>query len=74
MITSNVLQRVLQISGPVGGTGTGFILDWDGRQYMVTASHVLGAVSGAFELRIGTTRSGKALLQQLWDTLPLNQT
>jgi S1-C subfamily serine protease len=41
MITSNVLRRVFHIAYQ-GSTATGFTLDIDEKQYLVTASHVLG--------------------------------
>ncbi|WP_082552253.1 serine protease [Massilia sp. Root351] len=52
MITANALQRTLHLSIN-GSTGTGFLLDHGGRQYLITAKHVIGAgASGTFELGI----------------------
>lgn len=44
-ITSNVLQRVRRIVA-AGAQGTVFSLDVDGRQYLVTAKHVVGGIQG----------------------------
>ncbi|MBZ0304076.1 MAG: serine protease [Anaerolineae bacterium] len=43
MITSNILQRTLFI-GHQGSLGTGFTVDQDDRQYLVTARHVVGNI------------------------------
>ncbi len=51
MITSNVIHRVLYIRHD-GGTATAFTLDIDGRQYIVTARHVVETLtdSGAIDI------------------------
>lgn len=46
MVTSNALKRTLHI-GFGGQTGTGFLIDIDQRQYLVTARHVVSGISGA---------------------------
>jgi len=51
MITTNVLQRVFQIKVGVA-LGTGFSIDVKGKQYLVTASHVVGALSGTTEIEL----------------------
>lgn len=42
-ITESVVRRVLEIrvGGPTGFTGTAFTLDVDGREYLVTAKHMV---------------------------------
>lgn len=50
-LTTNVYNRVLLIR--VGNeTGTGFTLDLDGRQYLITAKHVVAALGGKGTLAI----------------------
>jgi hypothetical protein len=50
-MTANVLKRVLLLK--VGGsTGSSFTLDRDGRQYLVTAKHVLGGLTGPITVEI----------------------
>jgi hypothetical protein len=55
-ITSNVFRRVLMIR-PAGGStfGTGFTLELDGRQYLITAKHVVESlkVEDTIEIRNG---------------------
>jgi hypothetical protein len=57
-LTSNVLKRVLQIrvGGSTGITGTAFTLDVDGREYLVTAKHMVGKLRnrGAIEISVGS--------------------
>lgn len=51
MITVNVLQRTFHLSfGPTGGTG--FCLDAGGRQYLVTARHVVPGIKNGSEISI----------------------
>ncbi|MDQ3535195.1 MAG: serine protease [Bacteroidota bacterium] len=45
MITSNVLERIFHIKFG-NSSGTCFAIDWEGRQYLVTAKHV---ISGIFD-------------------------
>lgn len=62
MVTANALQRTLHLRFQ-GGTGTGFLIDNDGRQYLVTATHVIGAqASGQFELEIMHDNSWKPVV------------
>ena len=42
-LTSNVLNRVFWIGHQGKPMGTGFAVDVDGRQYLVTAQHVAKA-------------------------------
>jgi len=50
-VTSNVYKRVLKIK--VGNeTGTGFTLDVDGRQYLVTAKHVVAGLKSEDSIEI----------------------
>ncbi len=52
-----MLKRVLQIrvGGPTGITGTAFTLDVDGREYLVTAKHMVGKLKNrdAIEISVG---------------------
>jgi hypothetical protein len=52
MITSNVIHRVYHIKYK-NGTGTAFQIDIDGKQYFVTAKHVIEGIAdqGYIELR-----------------------
>ncbi|MBZ5515169.1 MAG: serine protease [Acidobacteriia bacterium] len=50
-ITSNVLERVLLIRGPVF-TGTAFTIDVEGRQYLVTAKHMVAGLKGEDTIHI----------------------
>jgi S1-C subfamily serine protease len=43
MITANVIQRVFHLKFG-HGTGTCFAIDFDGRQYLVTAKHVIASL------------------------------
>ena len=52
MITINIYSRVFQLWAG-SGTGTGFAIEVDGRQYIVTAKHV---VTGASELYLTKQR------------------
>ena len=55
-ISSNVFRRVLMIR-PAGSndSGTGFTLEADGRQYLITAKHVVAGMKaeGTIEFREG---------------------
>lgn len=44
MITANVIQRVFHLKYGQG-TGTCFAIDFDGRQYLVTAKHVISGLN-----------------------------
>jgi S1-C subfamily serine protease len=51
MVTANVIQRTFHIK--VGeSSGTAFALDVDGRQYLVTAAHVLGSEKKKIDMDI----------------------
>ena len=48
MITSNVIHRTFHIRYR-NGTGTAFAIDRDGRQYLITARHLVeGVAAGDF--------------------------
>ena len=51
MLTSNVLQRTFQIKY-AESMGTCFTIDLDGRQYIVTARHVVGGIQGKDPIEI----------------------
>lgn len=54
MLTANVLRRVVQI-GWRDSTGTGFTVEHDGRQYLLTAKHVIdGFVGGKLDIFNGS--------------------
>jgi S1-C subfamily serine protease len=41
MVTSNILQRTFQVRADSNSSGTGFTIEVDGRQYLITAKHVI---------------------------------
>ena len=43
MVTTNVIQRTFHIKWQ-GGTGTGFVIDYGSREYLVTARHVVEGI------------------------------
>jgi S1-C subfamily serine protease len=51
MVSSNVLQRVFQIKHD-DMLGTAFTIDVDGRQYVITARHVVSKIGDAGEIQI----------------------
>lgn len=53
MVTANVIERVLHVKTPAGSTGTAFVVEHDGKSYIVTAAHVVteGRVSDHLLLR-----------------------
>ena len=60
MITSNVIQRTFHLK--VGqATGTVFALDHGGRQYLVTAGHLLEGMNSLDDIRIFHDGQWKAL-------------
>ena len=51
MVTSNVYQRTFMIR--YGGEGaTAFVVDWESRQYLVTARHVTKGISGTDQIDV----------------------
>jgi S1-C subfamily serine protease len=46
MVPAKVLQRVFFIKASDVGTGTAFTITVDGREYLVTARHVIDPVHG----------------------------
>jgi hypothetical protein len=55
MITRAVLQRVFHINYD-GGSGTCFTLDYEGKQYVVTARHVVDGIKNSDEVSIWKER------------------
>lgn len=55
MVPSNMLQRIFHI-GHNGSIGTGFTIDVDGRQYLVTARHVVEGLTS--DSQISLLRNG----------------
>jgi hypothetical protein len=53
--TSNVLYRVLRIRTPTA-TGSAFTIEVDGKQYLITARHVLGSFGGEGEIELWLDR------------------
>lgn len=45
-VTANIYQRVLRVVLPDGTSATGFTLDREGVQYLITAEHVVAAQPG----------------------------
>lgn len=60
MITSNVYQRTFFIRF-AGATGTAFTVDVDGRQYIVTAQHVIDGIEKARSIEIFRDGEWRAL-------------
>ena len=54
--TSNVLYRVLRLRH-AGATGSSFTVEVDGKQYLITARHLLKDFKGEIELWVGKTWS-----------------
>jgi len=54
-VTSNVLRRTLLIQSP-SGLGTAFTIEVDGRQYLITAKHVVGDLPNESESTIQILR------------------
>ncbi len=56
-VTTGVLSKILRIGvgGPTGVTGTSFTIEVDGRQYLITAKHVVGRLKeeGSVDLLTG---------------------
>jgi hypothetical protein len=40
-VTTNIYERVMKLTNPDGSSGTAFTLEVDGRQYLITAAHVV---------------------------------
>jgi hypothetical protein len=59
-VSANVLRRVLEIrvGGPTGFIGTAFTLDVDGREYLVTAKHMVENLkrNDAIEISVRTAQ------------------
>lgn len=51
MLTTNVIHRTFMIRYGDSG-GTAFAVDWKSRQYLVTARHVTGGISGTDQISI----------------------
>lgn len=64
MITSNVIHRVFRIKYGKA-TGTAFTVDVDGKQYLVTAKHIVDDVSGNATLGILSNTEWIPLTTQL---------
>ena len=58
MITTNVLQRTFHLKYGAN-SGTCFTIDIDGRQYVVTARHVVKDICADDFVQSSTTASGK---------------
>jgi hypothetical protein len=63
-VPDNVLHRTLLITVPPGVYGTAFTIDVDGRQYLITAKHVVASIDNAMRVGIDVRkRSGWSPLQ-----------
>lgn len=60
MITANVLQRTFQIKVE-DAVGTCFALDWEGRQYLITARHLVKSLAENAQVSIYHERKWKTL-------------
>jgi S1-C subfamily serine protease len=63
MITTNVLHRIFRIRFGAA-EGTAFVIDVDGREYLVTAKHVVEGMSGSD--RVGVFSNAR------WDEFPVS--
>lgn len=61
MVSSNVVQRTFQIRFN-GGTGTAFTVDLNGRQYLVTARHVVEGITSDDLLEIYQENEWKSVI------------
>ena len=62
MITSNFIHRIFRIKcGEF--MGTGFTIDVDGKQYVVTAKHVVNGFSPHLLLKFLEMEAGQLLIQ-----------
>jgi S1-C subfamily serine protease len=52
LITSNIIHRVFQLRVPSGATGTCFAIEHEGRQYVVTAAHVVDGEGPPYTFQI----------------------
>ena len=59
MITFGVLKRVFQVQYG-GGLGTCFAIDVDGKQYIVSARHILGSIQGEAEILLRQEKQWKS--------------
>ncbi len=64
MVSTNILQRTFRIKYK-GGEGTCFTIDQDGRQYIVTANHVVNGISDADVVSIFHEKRWKKLSVKL---------
>jgi hypothetical protein len=62
-VTGNVLQRVFEITSV--GQGTAFTIDVDGRQYLVTAAHLLPKEGDHFGVKISQNGAWQDLAVQV---------
>ena len=64
MIPADIIYRVLHIKYGQS-IGTGFTVEVQGRQYLVTAKHIVAAATGAFTLEFLHERAWKSLSVEL---------
>ena len=64
LMTTNILQRTFRIQ--YGGfTGTCFTVDVDGRQYLITARHIVSSIAGPNMVQIQHENTWKSLAVEL---------
>ena len=61
MITSNVIHRTFHIRYR-NGTGTAFVIDRDGRQYLITARHLVEGVAAGDSVELFHEKQWKTLV------------
>lgn len=73
-VVSNVLLRVLLIQTQ-SGQGSGFTLDVDGRQYLITAKHVVDSIKDKGTISIRENKGMVPLDVTIfpWPTLPTSR-
>ena len=64
LMTTNILQRTFRIQYG-GSTGTCFTVDVEGRQYLITARHVVSSVAGPDSVQIQHENTWKSLAVEL---------
>ena len=60
MLTTNIIQRVLFVKFQ-NGVGTGFTLEKEGKQYLISAKHVFSGLTKTDEIEIYNERKKKKL-------------
>ena len=65
-ITTNILHRTFQFSFGKSRRGTCFTVDYDNRQYIVTARHIVEPITDSATIRIKHEKVWKDCPVNLW--------